>query len=73
MRDVLNARDAPLSEAQIAFVCRESLQARAFASLFALLFALSLLRLLKRLRRRGWRTCTRSTRCTATSSAPTSS
>jgi hypothetical protein len=29
MRDVLNARDAPLSEEQIAFVCRESLQARA--------------------------------------------
>ena len=29
MRDVLNARNTPLSEEQIAFVCRQSLQARA--------------------------------------------
>jgi hypothetical protein len=60
MRDVLNARDAPMSEAQIAFVCRESLQARA-APLFALL---SLLRFSVAsadapAAHRAWRTCTR--------------
>ena len=31
MRDVLNARETPLSETQIAFVCRESLKARGAA------------------------------------------
>lgn len=29
MRDVLNAREAPLSEQQIVYVCRECLQVRA--------------------------------------------